>query len=258
MVEPVVSPGVPETPTLDENGDELDYVDDVDDLDCMDPGLPEGLNLDDTVHSIHSLPQTPGHWDDIEDFDINTVLEYSHTGTSIGEGVEPLLASTPSHFSSDLVAPIVPSSPASATAPVPEPSQESVSALPKEDILTGPTAESTADEELNLLGAATIGVSPVEALNPGLREAASLVPNLTPEGLNQLQALIDTARRRSRPTPPPGYSLGGAQTPASGTATGDDSVPTGRQGIFVRNLSDLGVDFTGSPALRAPEEGDEE
>ena len=58
-VEPVDSPCVPDTPTLDENGDELDYVDDVDDLDRMDPGLPEGLNLDDTIHSIHSLPRTP-------------------------------------------------------------------------------------------------------------------------------------------------------------------------------------------------------
>ena len=120
--------------------------------------------------------------------------------------MEPLLASTPSHFSTDLVTPIVPSSPASATAPVTEPSQESVSVLPEEDILTGPTAESTAAEELNLLGAATVGVSPVEALNPGIGEAASLVPNLTPEGLYQLQSLIDSARRRSRPTPLPGYT----------------------------------------------------
>ena len=152
--------------------------------------------------------------------------------------MEPLLASTPSHFSSDLVTPIVPSSPASATVPATEPSRESVSALPEEDILTGPMAESTAAEELNLLGAASMGMSPVEALNPGLQEAASLVPNLTPEGLNQLQSLIDSARRRSRPTPPPGYTHSGAQTPASGTATGDDSVPTGRQGVFVRNLSD--------------------
>ena len=177
-VEPVASPHIPGTPNLDENGDELDYVDDVEDLDHMDPGLPEGLNLDDTIHSIHSVPRTPGHWDDEEDLDTTTVLEYSRTGTTMGEGVEPLLASTPSHFSSSLAAPIVPFSPASITVHVTALPQGSVPALPKEDILAGPTAEATTDKELNLLGAAAMDGSPVEALNPGLREAATLSAQL--------------------------------------------------------------------------------
>ena len=199
-VELVPTPRRPGTPNLDENGDELDYVDD---LDQLDPGLPEGLNLDDTIHSIHSVPRTPGHWDDDEDLDATAVLEYSRTGTAMGEGVEPLLASTPSHFSSSLATPIVPSSPASVTLHITVPPQGSVAALPEEDNLVGPTDEATAQEELDLMRETTVDGFPVEALNPGLREAAGLVPNLTPEGLNQLQALIDAAQRRSRPSPPP-------------------------------------------------------
>ena len=54
----------------------------------MDPGLPEGLTLDDTIDSIHSVPRTPRHWDDDEDPDATAVVEYSCTGTAIGMGVE--------------------------------------------------------------------------------------------------------------------------------------------------------------------------
>ena len=124
--------------------------------------------------------------------------------------------------------------------------------------MVGPTAEATAPEEFDLLHETTVDGSPVEALNPGLQEAAGLVPNLMPEGLNQLQAIIDAAQRRSRPSAPPGYSPASVQTPVSGTASGSDTTPISRQGVFVRNLSDLGVDFAKSPASRAPEEGDEE
>ena len=118
----------PGTPNLDENRDKLDYVDD---LDLLDPGLPEGLNLDDTIHSIHSVQQTPGHWDDDEDLDATAVIEYSCTGTAMGEGVEPLLASIPSHISSSLVTPIVPSSPASVTLHITVPPRGSVTAPPE-------------------------------------------------------------------------------------------------------------------------------
>ena len=87
-VEPVPTLWRPGTLNLDENRDKLDYVDD---LDQLDPGLPEGLTLDDMIHSIHSVPQMSGHWYDDEDLDATTIIEYSRTGTAMGEGVEPLL-----------------------------------------------------------------------------------------------------------------------------------------------------------------------
>ena len=230
----------PATPSYDKHGDELDYQDG---LDLEDPDYPPGVNLDESTHSIHSFPCTLGHWED--DINATTVLEYSHSSPVMGTLVEPLIASTPGHLTVGLATPLIPASPASETLDVSVPLDK--------DILIGPMAEATIQEERALLGEATATGSPIEALNPGLQEAADFVPNLTLGGLDQLQAPIDMTRLRRRPAPPPGYSPTSAQSPSSGNT----SSPLGPQSIFVRNLSQLGVDITGTGSAMSQASEDE-
>ena len=156
-----------------------------------DPEYPEGVNLDDSFHSIHLLPVTPGRdWGNDDNEDAATEIVASSPRPEVEEGilVETALVSTPS----TLPAPL---SPASVTL--------NVTATPREDtLLQGPTRPVTAEEEDDLLGDLTY--QQVLALNPGLQGASLLVSALTPGGLDHLQELLDKARRHPKPSPPLG------------------------------------------------------
>ena len=190
-----------------------------------DPEYPDDVNLDDSFHSIHSLPVTPGRdWGNDDNEDAATEIVASSPRPEAEEGllVETALASTPSTLP-------VPLSPASVTL--------DVTATPREDtLLQGPTRPVTEAKEDDLLGDLTD--QQVLALNPGLQEAGLLVSALTPGGLDHLQELLDKARRRPKPSPPPGY-----ESPTVGHVGITPSAP---ESVFQRNIQNLGVGVTGS------------
>ena len=195
-----------------------------------DPEYPDGVNLDDSFHSIHSLPVTPGlDWGNDDDEDAATEIVASSPRLEAEEAilVETVLAPTPSRLPAPL-------SPASVTL--------HVTATPREDtLLQGPTRPVTEAEEDDLLGDLTD--QQVLALNPGLQEAGVLVSALTPGGLDHLQELLDKARRRPKPSPPPGY-----ESPTVGREGITPTAPedTGHESVFQRNIQNLGVGVTGS------------
>ena len=191
-----------------------------------DPEYPDGVNLDDSFHSIHSLPVTPGRdWGNDDDKDAATEIVASSPRLEAGEGI--LLETAPSTLPA-------PFSPASVTL--------HVTATPREDtLLQGPTQPVTEAEEDDLLGDLTD--QQVLALNPGLQEAGVLVSALTPGGLDHLQELLDKARHRPKPSPPPGY-----ESPTVGRVGITPMAPgdTSPESVFQRNIQNLGVGVTGS------------
>ena len=195
-----------------------------------DPEYPEGVNLDESFHSIHSIPLTPGRdWGNDDDEDAATEIIASSPRLEAEEAVlvETVLSPTPSRLPAPL-------SPASVIL--------RVTATPREDtLLQGPTQPVTEAEEDDLLGDLTD--QQVLALNPGLQGAGVLVSALTPGGLDHLQELLNKARRRPKPSPPPGY-----ESPTVGregiTPTAPEDI--GHESVFQRNIQNLGVGVTGS------------
>ena len=173
---------------------------------------------------------TPGRdWGNDDDEDAATEIIASSPRLEAEEAVlvETVLSPTPSRLQAPL-------SPASVTL--------HVTATPREDtLLQGPTQPVTEAEEDDLLGDLTD--QQVLALNPGLQGAGVLVSALTPGGLDHLQELLNKARRRPKPSPPPGY-----ESPTVGREGITPTTPedTGHESVFQRNIQNLGVGVTGS------------
>ena len=156
----------------------------------LDPEYPEGVNLDDSFHSIHLHPVTPGRdWGNDDDEDVATEIVASTPHPEVDEGilVETALVSAPSTLPETNTPDMAPLSPASVTL--------NVTATPchtREDtLLQGPTQSVKEEEEDDLLGDFTD--QQVLALNPGLQGASQLVSVLMPGGLDHLQDLLDKA-----------------------------------------------------------------